>query len=989
MGHGVAADAGTRIEILGGVRIIRHDTTVELGSTRRAQLLARLAITPGQWVSADALLDDFWPDNPPTARTALQVQVGKLRRELEPGTDADTATLIQTGDGTYRLGLEPSLVDHVRFGALIDEARSHQLDRHVDLAIACLHQLQSSWGRPFGALGGHPAFVAAAARLDEAFAAAIDDLSSLEIEAGVAEIPTLQQRCREHPLRERRWAHLMVALYRAGRQADALRAYALARTTLVEEVGVEPGPDLQRLERRILDHDPELSAPEHHVRTPAASASEALVGRDADVAAAAKLLTTHRLVTIAGPGGVGKTRLARAVVETVAPALDGDVTWVSLAPTTDPELVAANIDDALENQRGRHQGAVVLDNCEHLRDAVGVAVSSLLESSDLRILLTSQQPIGIPAEHVVELPCLPVDGTDRAGTAQALFVDRMVAASAIEPTEADAPLIDRIVRAVDGLPLAVELVAGRTRSMTLGEILRDLEGGSMRLTRENDPDPRHRTMEAAVRWSTDLLSTEALRLFEDLSILEGSFDLPTAQALADADTKLREADVAEVLGELTDVSLLQRTNSGWLMLRPVRAVARVRLDERGDGADVLAAHAAWFASLARESAAALSANDRGPWLGRAQDATPDLLAALGRAARTGRVDDVLDLAPLIGRVLTESGSFAAAREALASADAATQGSMSRARCELLVFKGWCAMWDREPSAATASLQAAEAVAEEIDDAVAKSKVLHARANVAGWLDGRPRDAVPLFRASTDIASTVGETTGVASLATRGYMHAYLGEHDLALAVADEVQLLADLFDNDTVRFLAVSVWGWTYLLQGRLDDAEAPLRDQLRLCEQEGLVFLRPATQSRLAWLLAERGDLRAAQVMALEALTTAEEFRANLRLADSWWVLALIARLDERPDEAAAWLRRCAISAIATTDITMGAWTLAERGRLLDASDPTLAASLRSAAAELAGRHGLELPRPSVSGLEISIDAGHREADDRELLRLAALAHG
>ena len=192
-----------------------------------------------------------------------------------------------------------------------------------------------------------------------------------------------------------------------------------------------------------------------------------------------------------------------------------------------------------------------------------------------------------------------------------------------------------------------------------------------------------------------------------------------------------------------------------------------------------------------------------------------------------------------------------------------------------------------------------------------------------------------------------------------------------------------------MRFLAVSVWGWTYLLQGRLDDAEAPLRDQLRLCEQEGLVFLRPATQSRLAWLLAERGDLRAAQVMALEALTTAEEFRANLRLADSWWVLALIARLDERPDEAAAWLRRCAISAIATTDITMGAWTLAERGRLLDASDPTLAASLRSDAAELAGRHGLELPRPSVSGLEISIDAGPREADDRELLRLAALAHG
>lgn len=988
MGHGAAADKGTTIEILGGLRINRGDTIVELGSSRRAQLLGRLAMDPGRWVPADSLLDDFWPDSPPTARTSLQGQIGKLRRELEPGSTADTATLIEFRDGSYRLGVVPDAVDHHLFGGLIEDARRHRLARDLSLAERRLRTALDLWAEPFGDLSTHPAFQPAATRLNEMHADAVEDLSAIEIELGEPDLAVLQDRCRSHPLRERRWSQLMLALYRAGRQTDALRAYGLARSTLIDEVGVEPGPELQRLERMILDQDPSLlRTPEPATAGPEDPSS--FVGRERELAAIATRLGERRVVTISGPGGVGKTRLARSVIASVDPVIDGRTTWVSLASTSDPSLVRANVDDALANEGGRHRGLLVLDNCEHLREGVAEVVTELLASSDLVFLLTSQLPLGLAAEHVFELPCLPIaaEGDPSiAGSAQALLVDRLVAATGREPDATDRAAIDRIAAALDGLPLAIELVAGRARSMTLTEIEANLAGESLILSRQIDPDPRHRTMDAAVRWSTDLLSPEALQLFEDVSLFEGDFDLKATTALAAADTKLHELDIQPVLAELTDVSLLRRVDHRWRMLQPIRSIAKARLHDRGDRADIVSAHTRWFAALATDAAAGMQTPERARWVQEMNAAAPDLLAAFTRAGDAGEVRHVLDLAPGLGRALTDSSSFAAARRSMELADQVTAASRSPERCSLLQVKAWAATWDRDVEAAHQALDAAETLARDIDSLGSVANVLHSRGNVVGWLEGRPKDAVPLYREAAEIAAVAGDTIGAAATATRGYMHAYLGEHDEAIEVANDIQLLADLFDNDLIRFLAESVWAWAHLVEGRVDEAEPHFETQLRLCQEQGMVYLIPAIESRIAWLLAQRGELDPARALATAALAKAETSRANLRIADSWWVLALIARLDGRTEEAGAWLRRCAISSIATGDATMGSWTLAERALLLGDTDPALASELASAALDLSSRHGLALPVPARFGVAaVAGDTTTTGRSDADLIRLAA----
>ncbi len=369
------------------------------------------------------------------------------------------------------------------------------------------------------------------------------------------------------PLRERRWAQLMLAYYRSGRQADALRAFSRLRSTLAEELGISPSAELAALEQKVLLQSPELDGqplvPSAPVVSPARGGGAGLpprpansfIGRTGDVTEVAKLLDERRLVTLAGAGGCGKTRLAQEVAAAISGRFPGGAHYVALAHLARPGLVPLAVAEALgvRPQSGRPSAQVVaevvghpetlavLDNCEHVIEAVAELVEELLGNAPgLRLLATSREPLRIAGETVWQVPSLGVPGPDasaaerRGCAAVELFVERALSARpGLSLDDGAVTTIAELARRLDGMPLAIELAAARVAVLDLGSILDGLSdrftllGGGSRTA-----PPRHRTLRAAVEWSYDLLSTREKDLFCKLSVFPGNFSLQAALAVA-------------------------------------------------------------------------------------------------------------------------------------------------------------------------------------------------------------------------------------------------------------------------------------------------------------------------------------------------------------------------------------------------------------------------------------------------------------------------
>ncbi|WP_312034164.1 BTAD domain-containing putative transcriptional regulator [Actinoplanes sp. TBRC 11911] len=604
------------IAVLGPVELrARTGEAVPVGGVRLRTLLTLLALDANRVVSADRLIDGVWGDDPPAqAANALQALVSRLRRTA-PELDVEAAP---TG---YRLAIDADKVD---------------VNRFVRLAHAEPAEALKLWR---GDLDFPPVAQADAVRLEEL------RLTATKAQLGAAEnpVPELEGLLRSHPLDEQLTALLMRALHKNGNAARALEVFETTRRRLADQLGVDPSAELARLHVDILRSDTPAKG-----NLPAEMSS--FVGRDHDVRTVRELIVANRLVTLLGPGGSGKTRLS---VE-VGAGIPGEVWRIELAPVTDPAEVPQAIATAL-NLRGqlvferatvdvpplvRLQEAVasrnmllILDNCEHLVAAAAHVADTLLRAAPgLRLLATSREPLGIPGERLfpVEPLALPPVGAD-ATTASAfpsvrLLLDRAASFALSEDTTE--PVV-RVCRALDGMPLAIELAAARLRTLPiavladrLADRFRLLTGGSRSAL------PRHQTLRAVVDWSWDLLGEDERMAWRRFAVFHGGAEVTAAEQVCGTGL--------DVLGALVDKSLLTLGTDGrYRMLETIREYGLERLAEAGETESQRIALARWLLDLADRAEPQLRGREQLVWLRRLSEEHDNMHAAIRAAIDVG------------------------------------------------------------------------------------------------------------------------------------------------------------------------------------------------------------------------------------------------------------------------------------------------------------------------------------------------------------------
>ncbi|WP_073480943.1 BTAD domain-containing putative transcriptional regulator [Streptoalloteichus hindustanus] len=617
-----------RVQLLGRIRAYDTDgAPVEVGGIRLRTLLARLALDPGRVVPADSLIDRLWGDTPPAdAVNALQALVSRLRRALGGPESVESVA------GGYRLALGASDVDVHRFEELVARGRRELAADRPLRASASLDEALGLWrGAPLTDLSGSP-FAEAAARLEELRVAAGEDRFDAALRLGrhAEVLADLEAAGRRHPLRERLAVLRMRALVAAGRQSDALAVYEDIRRVLAEELGVDPSEELRQTHVAVLRGEHGRRAVRSEPRLPVRLTS--FVGRDDEVKLVLELMETARLVTIVGPGGGGKTRLAVEAVTQHRAYGGGRVWFVSLAGLDSPAGLADAVRGALRSAdlrlpEGRPQpddpfdqvvellrggeAVLVLDNCERLTADVAEFAYRLLDRlPHVNVLATSRESLGITGEALCRLGPLEVPATvERAPESAAvrLFVDR---AAAVRPGFALdestlGPVVD-ICRRLDGLPLALELAAARLRSMTVDQVARRLDDRFRLLTSGNRTALAHqRTLQAVIDWSWDLLSEPERALARRFSVFPGGADERAAAAVCSPDGS------PYLLDSLVEKSLVELTADGrYRMLETMRAYAAEKLRHSGEWPAVGARFVRHFVELAEENEPLLRTRDQ-------------------------------------------------------------------------------------------------------------------------------------------------------------------------------------------------------------------------------------------------------------------------------------------------------------------------------------------------------------------------------------------
>ena len=553
-----------RFRDLGPLVVDRDGEPVPLGGGRLVGALTLLLVHADRVVSVDALGEAMWGEQAgPRSPSTLDSHIWRLRNLLEPGrARGEPATVLLREPNGYRLVAVTEDVDSTRFAVLADETLSLLTDSQHARALRRAEEALAMWrGRPFTALADEAWVRPAVVRLDELRAQVRERQVEALLALGDPERALLELLpvIADDPLREHLWALRMLAYQRCGRTDRALATYQDVRKVLLEEIGLEPGAELRALQSRILAGDPALAAPRPTVvRAPDRPAPEVhlpgrlsrMIGRDRDRDRVAELTAAHRLVTVVGVAGCGKTRLAIDAAQGVAAAFPDGVWAVDLTAARDGDEVVATVTsalglalpasgsarDALRSFSRDRRMLLLLDNCEHVLDAVADVVDDLLcNGSDLSVLATSREPLDVDGEVIWPLDPLavPEPGADPLSAAAVeLFLDRLAAIGRPAPDDDDIERVVRICRAVDGVPLAIELAAARARAYSLDEIAAQVRADASALSRiGRGPAEHHGTVRAAVERSYATLTPDEARLHRALAVIPGPVTAPCAAAL--------------------------------------------------------------------------------------------------------------------------------------------------------------------------------------------------------------------------------------------------------------------------------------------------------------------------------------------------------------------------------------------------------------------------------------------------------------------------
>ncbi|MGW7681473.1 BTAD domain-containing putative transcriptional regulator [Kribbella sp. NPDC054772] len=780
-----------------GPLLVRTDTGVPVAvpDTKVRVLLLDLLANLGRPVSADRLIDDLWGARPPRNATGtLQARVSQLRSALdraEPGARA----LVQHGPAGYLLDTE--VVD------------SNIFEGHV--RAGRLPEALGLWrGQPYADVRDHAFARAPREHLEDLY------LSVLEQSDDVLEQTTglIQQR----PLDERLHAIHLKALYRAGQQHEALRVYAELRAALAEELGADPGPALTDLHQAILRHDPSL------LRSPQLPAPlNELIGRADTLAAAQQELGSNRLLTLVGPGGVGKTRLAielgRGMVDArlveLAPLRQGDV-LDALATAVDLRDESADLLPRLLDSLSSRELLLILDNCEHLHLA-DLVRRLLAAAPGLRVLATSREPLGVPGERVLDVPPLTTEAAAELFMARSGVTDDVTA----------------ICERLDGMPLALELAATRVRALGVQGLAERLDDRFRLLSGGRAGPERQRTLRATIDWSWDLLADDERQMLRRLAVHAGTFSLEAAAEVSELPDHLLLA--------LVDKSLVVAAAGRYHLLESVAAYSLEKLVEADEETALRQQHATYYLALAQR--ADLHGPAQRVWLQRL-----DLEAANFRVLAPS-----LELAVALAWYWYLRGRYGEARRTLVAAlDLPDQATALRAQA---------AVWLAGMTATDAQGTDVDAAGDQALEAVGDDPHALWFITMTRWAYGDP--VVTTDRIDRAIAAFTerDDRWGLAAaLSTRAQLNIVHADLEAMRCDSRRSLELFDELDDDWGRLQATYTLIVAAEISGDYPTAAAYLEDAIRKARDLGLwteVSFRTAGLGRIALLTGdyERAD--------------------------------------------------------------------------------------------------------------------------------------
>jgi predicted ATPase/DNA-binding SARP family transcriptional activator len=932
---------------MGPVEARADDRPVSLGGGRQLKLLAFLLLHANRAVSADTLIDAVWGPERDGAMKRLQVAVARLRKALEP-LESEDGGVLRTVSGGYLLSVRAGELDADVFAETVRDGRRALEENDPIRASELLAAALALWrGPPLAEVAFEDFAQAEIRRLEELRLSALETRIDAHLQLGLHGelIGELEAVLAEQPTRERLAGQLMTALYRCGRQADALEVYQRTRTHLAEELGLEPGPGLKTIQEQVLSHNPALSeAAESRPaavgtgKTPGSRRARphlhgsnlpipttALVGRTEELARAIELLTAAetRLLTLWGPGGSGKTRLALEVAASVADRYRDGARIVLLAPVPDPALMVSELarvlnvgpapgerlEDALVNAVSERELLLVLDNFEHLLDGGGVVADILANAAGVDILATSREPLRIRGEQRMPVP--PLSPPEAAE----LFVAR---ARTVRPDlsidQDDRAAIDGICARLDRLPLALEIAAALVAVFTPRRLEARLAQGLGLPEGPRDLPERQRTLHATIGWSYQLLDPAERSLLAELSPFIGGVRLDSAELIWGP-------RAADLLISLTDKSLLGRREDHdreprvW-MLETIREFALKRLTEEGEAERAAEQHASHFMALSEEAAPHLLGRDQRVWLDRLEDDhfnlraaldyltehSPDVAvqmaanlewfwivrgymvegrARLGAALRAASADCPHRARALAaaGQIATQLGDAAAAKALLLEALSLPQQTLlPRVTALAQSHLGWAEEALGELGSSAAWHQRAIAEARKASDDCALGIALN-NYGVSLARTGDLGAARPILTESLNVARRTDEPRGVALAASNlAEMAVHLGDLDQADILSDEALARArELgFRSNIAGTLHTRM---EILLQrGDLENAAAHLQEAIDMTLVSDYLETAASLLSMAGTMAAMRGQaLRAAVLWG-----AADEVRARVSTAES-----------------------------------------------------------------------------------------------------------